>query len=348
MSLKNALTINILLNTKAPTIASFGRSLIFGKRAAAGAPAGLLDTSRIFSEPAEMLAAGYVEADPEYKAASAYQSQVVKSSDFIVHTADEANGEEVSLNNAKSQIDFYGLMHTSRLLADLHAAGDWALANEKLLIGGTDDVTIGANRNNIREAYFLHSDNSLFAESRIAGLCFPQDIGSITWMWQEPAGISIPAFDATQINTIETNKTQTFEGLGGFILSNNGVTTGGQFIDIIQISDYLHAKLFQGALMKFVGGTLGFDFLGSFALESGLREVFDWFGKKGLIAAVDPNDERTRAKSDMGLYQYILTMPQVNDIPTADRAARKFTGIEFSATLTGKMHSADVNGTMNV
>ena len=344
--LKNDLKINILLNTKAPTIKSFGRSLIFSKRAAQGAPAGLIGVSRVYTEATEMLADGYTVNDAEYKAAVKYQSQEIKSADFVVFTGDSANAEEVSLNSAKAQIDFYGLLHTSRVLVDLHAAGDWALANEKLFIGGTDDTTIGASRNNIREAYFLHTDNTLFADFGIAGLCFPQNIGDITWKWQEPAGMIATSFTPTQINTIATNKTQTFEQLGSYVMSNDGVTTGGQFIDIIMIRDLVQARLFEDSLMKFRGGKLSLDDLGSMDYEAVLRARFDYFGRSGIIPEV--KTEAQMLKSDMGKYQYKLNMPVIDNIPLADKAARKMSGISFSFVAAGKMHSVEINGEINV
>jgi hypothetical protein len=340
MSLLNALQINILLNTKAPTVASFGRSLMLSKRAAQGAPAGLIGTARVYHEAAEMLGDGYTVNDLEYKIVSKYQSQEVKSADLVVYTGDSANPEEVLLNDAKSQIDCYGLLHTSRILADLHAVGDWSLANEKLFIGGTDDVTIGANRNNIREAYFLHSDNTLFAEAGVAGLCFPQDIGSITWMFQEPAGMLPTSFTPTQINTIETNKTQTFEKVAGYTMTNGGITTGGQFIDIIQVRDLIKAKLFEALIMEFRGGRLSLDNLGLRRIEAVMRKTFGWLGQTGRIAPVVT--DKDRVNSDMGQYQYILTIPDYNDLPTADIAIRKATGIKAKIRALGKIHSADI------
>ena len=340
MALKNDLNISILLNTKAPTVASFGRSLIFAKRASAGAPAGLLSTSRIYTDAADMLADGYTVNDDEYKALTKYQSQEVKSADVVVFTGDTANAEEVSLNNAKSQIDFYGLLHASRLLADLHAAGDWALANEKLFIGGSNDITVGENRNNIREAYFLHSDNTLFADAGIAGLCLPQDIGSITWKWQEPAGMIVPNYTATQINTIKTNKTQTFEMAGGYVMSNDGITTGGQFIDIIMVRDLIKAKLFEALIFEFRGGRVSLDNLGLMKIEAVMRKVFGWLGQTGRIAPVIT--DKDKVNSDLGDYQYKLTIPDYNDILTADIALRKATGIKARCRAVGKAHSADI------
>jgi hypothetical protein len=340
MSLVNDLKINILLNTKAPTVKGFGRSLLFSKRTAAGAPAGLIGTSRVYSEAAEMIADGYTVNDPEYKIVSKYQSQEVKSADLVVYTGDDANPEEVLLNDAKSQIDCYGLLNTSRIKADLQATGDWALANEKMFIGGTDDVTIGAARNNIREAYFLHTNNALFAEAGVSGLCFPQDIGSITWKWQEPAGMIAAAFTATQLNTIKTNNCQTFESVGGYVMSNNGITTGGQFIDIIMIRDLIYARLFEALIFEFRGGKVSLDNPGLMRIEAVMRNVFGLIGKAGIIAPVVT--EKDKVNSDMGAYQYMLTIPDYNDIATADIALRKATGIKAKVRASGKMHSVDI------
>ncbi len=339
--LENDLNIAISLDTKAATVASFSRALIFNRRATAD-PGSLFDTTRIYSDPDDMLADGYTTTDPEYKQAVLYTSQEKRAADFAVFTTASSGDLITSLNLAKSEIEFYAVLSPSRAKSELHGIADWVLANEKLFIGSSSDLTVLTDRSNIREAYFLHSDEAQYADSGICGLVLPEVPGSVTWKWQEVAGITTPNFSATQLNQIRTANGQTFEKVSGYLMSNGGITTGGQFIDIIQIRDYAKARMYEAIIRNLRGGTTGMDADGISVLVSSLRQVLDAMGRAGQISPVDNEDDAKR--SDMGQYQYKITVPEITSLTDADRLARKYMGLAWTFRARGKMHEVDIQG----
>lgn len=345
MAYINDLNIQITLATKPLTIQGFSRILILGNRTS---PNNLIGLYGIYSDLASMVSAGFSSSDPEYKMAALIFAQSPCPSDIAVHIHSAAVDIDDALDTLiLTHNDWYGLLITSRDADDLHTAGTWALGNEKLFIGCTDSIDALTNRNNIREAYLIHDKATDYPEAAWAGLCFPQPIGSITWKWKSPTGVVASNFTLTQLNTIRSNKGQTFSERNGIVYSDEGITTGGEYIDVVMSRDYIKARLEESlfALQTRVG-KIPFDDTGGAMLESAIREVLRQAGKQGIIAkAVSEADKKL---SDEGEYMFTVYVPPRSEVPENDRAQRKWSGITFSFTLAGAVHKTQISGIITI
>lgn len=243
--------------------------------------------------------------------------------------------------------DWYGLLIAERDASSLHTAGDVSLSNEKIFIGCAVSVDALTGRNNIREAYLIHNDAANFPEAAWAGLCFPQTIGSITWKWKRPTGVVASNFTLTQLNAIRAAKGQTLSERSGIIYSDEGITTGGEYIDVVMSRDFVKARLGEALFaLQVRNGKIPFDDSGAAMIESTMREVFKSAAAQGIIARAV--SEADKAKSDEGEYMYTVTIPQRSDVPANDRAARNWTGIKFSFTIAGAVHKVDIDGEITI
>lgn len=243
--------------------------------------------------------------------------------------------------------DWYGLLITERGETSLHAAGDWCLGNEKLFIGCCADVSALTDRNNIREGYLIHDDADNYPEAAWAGVCFPQAIGSITWKWKTPTGVIAGDFSLTELNAIRDGNGQTLSERSGVVYADEGITTGGEFIDVIMSRDYIKARLAEALFaLNIRSRKIPFDDAGAAMMESAIRDVLRQAGKQGIIAqAVSEADKEL---SDEGEYMYTVTIPERSEVPANDRAARKWTGIEFTFVLAGAVHATEISGTITI
>lgn len=345
MAYINDLNIQITLATKPLTLQGFSRILILGNRTS---PNNLIGHYGVYSDLASMVAAGFSNSDPEYKMAALIFAQSPCPSDIAVHIHSAAVDIDDALDTLiLTHNDWYGLLITSRDVDDLHTAGTWALGNEKLFIGCTDSIDALTGRNNIREAYLIHDKATDYPEAAWAGMCFPQPIGSITWKWKSPTGVVASNFTLTQLNAIRSNKGQTFSERNGVVYSDEGITTGGEYIDVIMSRDYIKARLGESlfALQTRIG-KIPFDDTGGAMIESAIREVLRQAGKQGIIAkAVSEADKKL---SDEGEYMFTVYVPPRSEVPENDRAQRKWSGITFSFTLAGAVHITQVSGTITI
>ncbi|MEW6525085.1 MAG: DUF3383 family protein [Spirochaetota bacterium] len=345
MAYINDLDIQITLATKPLTVQGFSKILILGNRTS---PNTLIGHYGEYADLAGMITAGFVSTDPEYKMAALIFAQSPCPSEIAVHIHDAATDIDDALDTlVLTHNDWYGLLITSRDADDLHTAGTWALGHEKLFIGCTASPTALTDRNNIREAYVIHDKATDYPEAAWAGLCFPQSIGSITWKWKSPTGVVASSFTLTQLNAIRDGKGQTFSERSGIVYSDEGITTGGEYIDVIMSRDYIKARLGEAlfALQTRVG-KIPFDDYGGAMLEATIRDVLRQAGKQGIIAkAVSEADKKL---SDEGEYMYQVYVPPRSEVPANDRAERKWTGITFSFALAGAVHKTQISGTITI
>lgn len=337
--------IQITLETKALTLAGFGMPLVLGKKTD---PDPLIGELGLYANMDEVSAAGYASSDNEYKMAAKIFAQSPAPSKIAIYTRDDTSNIADSLDAAKAiNNDWYAVLIEERDKASIADAGDWAAANEKLFFGCSTDITALDARNNTREAILIHDDAANYPECAWVGLCLPQPIGSITWKWKSPSGVIASNLDTTQLNTVRTNKGQTFSERAGVVYSDNGITTGGEFIDVIQARDYIKTRLGEEIFgLSIRTKKIPYDNSGIAQVEATVRSVLKAAGNQGIIARVVSDADKVN--SDEGTYQYMVTVPDRNDISVNDRAARLLPYVEFSFVIAGAIHEFVVNGTITV
>jgi hypothetical protein len=340
----NDLTINIILQTLALRQQGFGVPLILGERSTGD----LIGDFVEIAELADLVTAGFTSSDDEYKMAAAMLAQSPSPAKIAVHIRNSTATIGDALDAlVPSHNDWYALLITERDKTSLAAAGTWAAANKKLFFGCTTDITALADRNNIREAYLIHTDAENFPEAAWVGLCLPQEIGTITWKWKRPTGVIASTFNLTELGQIRDGNGQTMSERSGVVYTDEGITTGGEYIDIIQARDYIEARLGEELFgLQIRSGKVPFDNTGFARIESVIRAVLNECGNRGIIArAVDDTD---RLKSDDGVFMYRVSVPARSEIPANDRAARKLTGVTFTLTVAGAVHNVDIDGYIEI
>ena len=342
----NDLTINIELATKPVSQAGFGVPLIIGKRDLLSTQSALIGVFQNFSDLASMVTAGFLTTDAEYKMASKFFAQSPCPDKIAVYIRED----DTSLADAVTAVsdkDWYFLFITERDKTSLHSAGDAVASMDKLFLGCTTDITTLDDRNNIREAYCIHSDASNYPECALAGMCLPKDPGTYTWKWKAPTGVIASTYTLSELLTIREKHGFTMSERAGIIYTDEGITTGGQYIDIIQIRDFVKARLGEDLFsLQTSNDKISYDNIGFAQIEGVIRNRLRLVGKSGVIAAVTTDDDKKN--SDDGVYQFTVTMPEVSDIPVIDRAARKIPGIEFKFIPSGAVHGLTINGVITV
>ena len=337
----NDITINISMNTKPLSVKGFGLPLILGY-GTVPIPYGE------YSSLAELKEAGFKTDDAEYKMAAMMFAQSPCPEKIAVFRRDQedtitdALADLVTTNN-----DWYALLIAERNPLALVAAGDFAMSNEKLFFGCSADIEALDDRNNNREAYLIHDKADKYYEAAWVGLCLPATIGTITWKWKSPTGVLPANFTTTELGEIRSKNGQTFSKQSGVVYSNEGITTGGEYIDNMMSRDFVKARLEEALFgLQIRNGKISFDDSGLAMVESTMREVFQLCGKQKIIAEV--GSEEDMKKSDEGVYMYQVFVPSRSEVSVNDRAERKASGIKFKFTVAGAIHKMEVEGTIEV
>ncbi|MCL2154185.1 MAG: DUF3383 domain-containing protein [Leptospirales bacterium] len=337
----NDIVINISMLTKPLSVKGFGLPLILGS--------GLVELDYgEYSSLAELTDAGFKITDAEYKMAAMMFAQSPCPERIAIFRREESVSiEEALAELVKTHNDWYALLITERDKESLAESGNFAMSSEKIFFGCTADISALENRNNNREAYLIHDQADQYYEAAWVGLCLPQTVGTITWKWKTPTGVLPANFTTTELIEIRNKNGQTFSRQSGVAYSNEGITTGAEFVDNMMGRDFVKARLEEALFnLQIKNGKISFTNSGFAKIEAAMREVFQQCGRSEIIGEVESEDDAKL--SDEGVYMYKIKIPQRSEIPATDRAARKIPNIEFSFTVAGAVHSMNVNGKIEV
>ena len=242
--------------------------------------------------------------------------------------------------------DWYGLVLDSTSEAEILAAAAWA-ETETLLFGANsadagvkdsvviDDVASDLQTSAFARTFLLWSGSVLsYAAAAWLGKQLPTDPGTTTWAFKTLAGVAVDALNTNEVSAIEGKDANHYTRVAGVNITRPGQTSANEFIDITRYIDFLKARLQENIfallvnLPKLPYTDSSVDLVRSEILAQLQRGI-----AAGAIAA-------TPAPT--------VTAPAVEDIASANRAARLLPDVKFSAQLAGAIHAVDVDGILTV
>jgi len=185
-------------------------------------------------------------------------------------------------------------------------------------------------------------------EAAIFGKMLPQDAGAKTWDIQQLAAVTpdnIPGTAQTNLGGKSGNWFSTIASLnvtsGLKTGGGGGKTASGRYIDIQRGADWLSVNLQLDlfALMVNEGGDLGYDAIGFQKVETTIATRLNDGLDKGFLT---PFVSGTFVGLD-----YNIAMPNLADIPQADKTARLLEGIQINANIRGKIHNMEATLTLS-
>jgi hypothetical protein len=244
----------------------------------------------------------------------------LENDDWYFVTTDSASETNVDLVSAwtETQKKLYFVTTNSSAVLD----GTSTMGSDLLALGRDRTVIIWAK------------NPSECAAMAWVGVGAPAEPGSITWAMKSLSGVTPKALTATQKAALEADSVNHYQTVKGYNITRKGVVTSGEFIDIIHGIDALEADiqesvfglLANSAKVPFTAG--GLDLVANAIL--GALKRFE--GEQALLV---PNTS-------------VVLMPELSAVSTADKAARRLTGVRFSATLGGAIHYVSITGTLSL
>lgn len=324
--------VNVIIDIKRPTpIIGFGKPLIVGTSAAG------MDYT-VFTELAE-LAAVFAEGTEEYKAAAAIFAQAHRPDELAVMQRAEEEAWSDFMAKALDK-DFYFLISTSTEQVDVLAiAAAVELADSRQFFtrsSDLDDVKAIQAKKLLNTTVFYHTDTDSYPEAAWIGEAGSKPVGSITWKGQQLKGIQPLELSAGELRSVHEAGAVTYVTKAGDPVTSEGLTSGGEYIDIIHAKHFVVysiefdvQKLFNGAGNQ----KIAYDNTGIALIEGTVRSVLQRCLLQGIIA---------RDSSGNGLYSTsFLTREQTAD---AQRQTRKYDGGSFEFELAGAVHEATITG----
>lgn len=185
-----------------------------------------------------------------------------------------------------------------------------------------------------RTATAYNKTNLNYMDGGLVGRVAPLDPGSETWAFKTLASTSTDKFTDSQEAQLKLKNANYYITVAGVNVTQGGKVAGGEYIDVIRFIDWLQARM-QEAIFSDLAklDKLPFTDAGIAVIENDIRSVL----KRGVRAGGIASEQ-----------DFTVTVPKAKDISTNDKAARKLTGIKFTAVLAGAIHAVEISGTVTL
>lgn len=244
---------------------------------------------------------------------------------------------------------WYGLLTPFNSELYVNAAASWVESNKKLYAAGSCDTAIPRVAESsatdvahdlkaaayARSWVFHHPSADEFADAAEMGKFLPYDPGTETWRMKELSGPTVESYTDTELTNMRDKYAHFLYDLGGNnVVGGDAKTGSGEFVDVTRGLDWYESEL-QADLVDLVVGAKKIPYTNAgIALVQAKIEKRNAAGvARGLIS---PDPAPT------------VTVPDIADVSTADKAARELSGVSSEFTLAGAIHHITVSVTANV
>lgn len=242
--------------------------------------------------------------------------------------------------------DWYGLVLDSNSEAEINAAAAWVEANRKVFVpqtadtatmdsGSTTDIAADLKAAGYARTalYFAPTIGLNWLAAGALAERLPFDPGSDTWAYKSPVGVSTYTLTDTQRTNLLAKRVNVFTVLGGLRLTEPGITSAGEWMDVTRFVDWLRARMQERLFGLLVSSQkVPYTDAGVDLIRAEVKAQIDaGIAVGGLASSPEP----------------IVTAPKVADVSQGDRSARHLPDVTWSARLAGAIHTLDVSGTVS-
>lgn len=323
------------------TRADFGTILILGDSVP-----GIDPNLKTYTSLAEVTV-DYSTNTPEYFISMHIFAQPIKPDKILIGQKQNTDAafidayNRLSLSNGEQ---FYAVVMTSLVDADVLAVAAAVETQSKIFatISADTDIKADANNNilkqlnalNYNRTYLMYTERPTdWANAAWLGRMLPLQPGSATWAYKELIGINDNSnLNATERANIKLRKGNYFTELAGIEVTFLGTMVSGEYIDVIHGLDWLEAFIQENiAQLLIAAPKIPYNNNGIGLVENSLRASLQEAVLRGIIN-----------------QDFIITVPDILNVSSANKAARLLTDVKFTATLTGAIQNIVINGSVTV
>ncbi len=286
---------------------------------------------------AEVEAAGFKPETEVYKACAVIFAQTNKPKTVAVCATDGKVADWLTANAAKGFRQVIAITGTDdSTVAELVTVVS-GLEN-KMLFLEVASIDALPETESERVVAVVYGGKSDYANAAVVGASAGLAAGSFTYKNLILTGIEAENLTAAQVAAIHDAGGMCIIKKAGDIVTSEGKTTDGEYIDIVDSKDYIISNIvYQGQKLLNNSNKLSFDNVGISQLENVVTGVLAEAYVNGIIAT---NEDGTAA--------YSTAFAAREDVTASDRADRTYNGGTFSFDLAGAIHNATINGTLVV
>jgi len=225
----------------------------------------------------------------------------------------------------------------------------WGATQKKLqFVQDSDAATYASDTNNTgtaclaefaklssydRVAVIYHATNTEYAAAAWVGKELPYDPGLRTWAFKHLTGVSADVLTSSQEALVRGKNANVYTTTASYAHTYEGrCAKASTFIDDVRGLDWLDTTI--------------------------KTDLFNLLATSGKVPMTDAGIQTVGGtlKASLALAEarsvlasgWTVSVPLASEVPDADKALRKLTGITWTGTLAGAVHSIVINGTVSV
>jgi len=242
--------------------------------------------------------------------------------------------------------DWYCLVATTRTEADILLIAADIEARRKIYIAGSEDAAVITSAtddvasdlktaNYIRTALAYSETSGHYFDIAWAAHMLAKDAGSSTWAFKSLNGITSDTYTDSELAYALGKYANVFIELGGKDVTLEGTVAKGEYIDITRGIDYIQARLEENIFEVLSSvDKIPYTANGIAVIEGIIRQTLEDAYRNDIIV-----------KPDGG---FDVTVPNIDDISTTEKATRILPDVEFTATMKGAIHEVVIQGLVQV
>lgn len=286
------------------------------------------------------VAEDYPETTAAYKIAARVLGQSPSPSRIAmvgVEYVDDPTTLTAALNDlVQTHNDWYFLLCDQQGDSAITELSGWIDTQKKLYFASTDNLNLAASLESDNTVIMYHDDPTQYPAEGWVGRCAPELPGSITWKFKTISGVSAANIKAGELAYLHQEGGNSYVRKLGVLQTSEGLTTSGEYIDVIRSQHFIEARLVEQVMSLFINsGKVPYDNSGIAMVVAACESVMKQATDQGIIA-----------RDDDGNGLWTVTAPRREDIPASDIAARKLDGVVIEAALAGAIHSATIRVTL--
>lgn len=241
--------------------------------------------------------------------------------------------------------DWYGVYVDTQSELVLNAAAAWIESREKVMFANPSDYDIGdtvvttdlasdmKGLNYVRTFLCYHPDIGNHLMAGLMAERFTRDPGSDTYAFKTVVGARVYKVSDTFQTGLESKNVSWYQTLAGRdVTFPMLVPSGDVFADFVRGRDWTAARMRE----RFFGLLVTNEKLG---YENDTADLF----RSELNAQLEEAADRKFLTRDT---PFVINVPDATDQLQADREARHYPGIEWTAQAAGAVHTIDINGSI--
>ncbi len=325
--------VNVIISreTASLTQTGFGMPLILATH-------GAVDYKE-YTELAQV-AEDYAEATEAYKMANRIFAQSPHPEKIAMRGVSYGGSETSELIAALNQLvevknDWYFLLSDQQGEEEITALSQWVDGQKKLYFAATDSLSLPQTLESERTVLIYHHEPKSYPDAGWVGKCAPEIPGAITWKFKNMTGVGAANIGITDLQQLHTDGGNSYVRKLGLLQTSEGLTTSGEYIDIIRSQDFIEARMVEEVSMALFSNKIPYDNSGIAVLVDKVENVLKLATAQGIVA-LDAD----------GRGMWRVNAVSREETPVNDVANRIYNGISWGATVAGAIHNTTIRGTL--